>query len=80
MIYLGSIMFFRRKKYRLVSRLSKNPKTIILGLVTGWYRNFLFGRRLTRLRRINADSQDFKYKELAVKPEVKCKAFDNLRK
>jgi len=50
MIYLGSIMFFRWEKYRLVSqyksflafhfctmiaRLSKNPKTIILGLVSG---------------------------------------------
>jgi len=44
------------------------------------YRNFLFGRRLTRLRRVNADSQDFKYKELAAKLEVKRKAFDNLRK
>jgi hypothetical protein len=29
---------------------------------------------------MNADSQDFKYKELPAKPEVKRKAFDNLRK
>ena len=28
------------------------------------YRNFLFGRRLTRLRRVNAAYQDFKHKEL----------------
>ena len=29
---------------------------------------------------MNADYQDFKYKELAAKLEVKRKAFDNLRK
>ena len=39
--------------------------------------------RLTKARSgpgMNADSQDFKYKEPAAKPEVKRKAFDNLRK
>ena len=50
MIYLGPMMFFRREKYRfvlvlisflafyfstIIARLSKNPKTIILGLVSG---------------------------------------------